>query len=324
MKKLLTTVDEDNISITDAFEAFISAKTSEGLRTATIRSYKGSVKDFLKFCDDNSYTDISEIDKELIEKYKLHLLSMEVSVETRNTYLRTLKTFVSYLIDAEDLTPVKIKLFQTPAKKEVTVYTDEEIKQLLNCRYKDSKRFSELRDYHLMLTFLLTGARRSTLANMLVEDVRFDDDILILRHIKRNNVFQIQQIPLNPDLKVALKKYLRKTKLIDKGVEYLFPNVEGKMLHPDTISSNMRDMCVVAGIKPRACHEYRRTFATKSYNTLEDTEKTRKLMLISDPRVMKRYINEDMGMLKESAQKLTFVTQIQAPRPLRGNINKGA
>ena len=55
MKKLLTTVDEDNISIADAFEAFISAKTSEGLRTATIRSYKGSIKDFLKFCDDNSY-----------------------------------------------------------------------------------------------------------------------------------------------------------------------------------------------------------------------------------------------------------------------------
>ena len=39
-------------------------------------------------------------------------------------------------------------------------------------------------------------------------------------------------------------------------------------------------------------------------------------MLISDPRVLKRYINEDMGMLKESAEKLNFVTQILAPRPL--------
>ena len=46
--------------------------------------------------------------------------------------------------------------------------------------------------------------------------------------------------------------------------------------------------------------------------------------MISDPRVLNRYINEDMGMLKESTEKLNFVTQILAPRPLRGNINKGA
>lgn len=324
MKKELTFIEEDSILITDAFDSFISKKTADGLRDATIRSYNGSIKDFMKFCDDNGYTDILEINKDLVEKYKLHLLSMEVAVETRNTYLRTLKTFVSYLIDEKELAPIKIKLFQTPAKNEVSVYSDEEIKKLLNCRYKDSKKIIELRDYYMMLTFLLTGARRASIVNMLIEDVRFDEDILILRHIKRNSVFQIQQIPLNPDLKVALKKYLRKTKLVERGVKYLFPNVGKDILHPDTITKKMNAICKVAGISPRACHEYRRTFATKTYAALEDTEKTRKLMVISDPRVLNRYINEDMGMLKESTEKLNFVTQILAPRPLRGNINKGA
>ena len=316
MKRKIMDIEECGVSITTAFNSFITTKKSEGRREATLRSYTGSFKDFLKFCDDKGYTDISEINKDLVEKYKLHLLDKDVSVETRNTYLRTLKAFTSYLFEEENLTPFKIKLFQAPVKEEVSVYSDEEIKKLLNCRYKNSKSFSEVRDYYLMLTFLLTGVRRGTLANMLVEDVRFDEDILILRHIKRNNVFKIQQIPLNPALKVALKKYLKRTRLEAQGVKYLFPNVEGNMLHPDTISKKMYKICEVSGVKPRACHEYRRTFATKSYNTLEDTEKTRKLMLISDPRVLKRYINEDMGMLKESAEKLNFVTQILAPRPL--------
>ncbi len=324
MKRKIKNIDKSGVSITNAFDSFITSKIAEGRRDATIRSYKGSIKDFLKFCDDKAYTDISEIDKDLVEKYKLHLLDMEIAVETRNTYLRTLKAFTSYLFEEENLVPFKIKLFQAPAKDEVTVYSDEEIKQLLNCRYKTSKTFSEVRDYYMMITFLLTGIRRGTLVNMLIEDVRFEENILILRHIKRNNVFKIQQIPLNSDLKVALRRYLKMTRLKEEGYEYLFPNVEGNMLHPDTVSKNMYELCNVAGVKPRACHEFRRTFATKTYGTLEDTEKTRKLMLISDVRVLRRYINEDMGMLQESAEKLNFVTQIQTPRPLRGNIRKGA
>lgn len=316
MKRKIRDIEECGVSINNAFDNFITSKKSEGRRDATIRSYKGSIKDFMKFCEDKGYTDVSEINKDLVEKYKLHLLDKDISAETRNTYLRTLKAFTSYLFEEENLIPFKIKLFQAPVKEEVSVYSDEEIKKLLNCRYKTSKSFSEVRDYYLMLTFLLTGVRRGTLVNMLIEDVRFDEDVLILRHIKRNNVFKIQQIPLNPDLKVALRKYLKRTRLVEHGVKYLFPNVEGNMLHPDSISKKMYKICEASGVKPRACHEYRRTFATKSYNTLEDTEKTRKLMMISDTRVLKRYINEDMDMLKESAEKLNFVTQILAPRPL--------
>ena len=44
------------------------------------------------------------------------------------------------------------------------------------------------------------------------------------------------------------------------------------------------------------------------------------LMLVSDSRVLKHYINEDMESLQESVQQLNFVTQIQAPRILQGEI----
>ena len=57
---------------------------------------------------------------------------------------------------------------------------------------------------------------------------------------------------------------------------------------------------------------------------LQQTKQTRKLMMISDPRVLRRYVNTDMEQLKESVQKLNFATQIKAPRPLRGEMRKGA
>ena len=179
MKRKIRDIEECGVSINNAFDNFITSKKSEGRRDATIRSYKGSIKDFMKFCEDKGYTDVSEINKDLVEKYKLHLLDKDISAETRNTYLRTLKAFTSYL---------------------------------------------------------------------------FEEDVLILRHIKRNNVFKIQQIPLNPNLKVALRKYLKRTRLVEQGVKYLFPNVEGNMLHPDSISKKMYKICEVSGVKPRACH----------------------------------------------------------------------
>ena len=90
MKRRIKDIEECGISITNAFDSFITNKKSEGRRDATIRSYKGSIKDFMKFCEDKGYTDVSEINKDLVEKYKLHLLDKDIYAETRNTYLRTL------------------------------------------------------------------------------------------------------------------------------------------------------------------------------------------------------------------------------------------
>lgn len=322
MKKVILDIDETTLSIANAFDNFITAKRSEGRRDTTLRSYRTSFKDFRLFCDDNNVINISEINKELIARYKEHLLDMNVSGETRNTYLRAVKAVAYYLMDEEDLPQFRIKLFPAQSKERVSTFSDDELRRLLNCRYKNSKSFCDVRDYYMMLTLLLTGTRRSTIANMKIEDIDFDTERICLRHIKRDNEFKIKQIPLNPDLNKLLRKYLKLTKLREQKIEYLFPNVEGKRMHPDTISKCISRLCEAAGVQPRSCHEFRRTFATKCYDQLDDIEKTRKLMLISDVRVLKHYINEDLGTLQESAQQLNFVTQIQTPRILQGKVGK--
>ena len=49
MKRKIRDIEECGVSINNAFDNFITSKKSEGRRDATIRSYKGSIKDFMKF-----------------------------------------------------------------------------------------------------------------------------------------------------------------------------------------------------------------------------------------------------------------------------------
>lgn len=323
MRKIINKVCNDNkLSIDMAFNNFISLKKSEGRKSDTIRSYNTSIKDFKKYCSTNNIIDIHDINKSLIEKYKEHLIELDISQESKNTYLRAVKAFVYYLIDEDKIAQFKIKLFPSPSKEKVSTFSDEELKKLLRSPLKDSDNFSDVRDYYIMFTFLLTGIRRSTLINLMIDDIDFDNDKIMLRHVKRDNDFKIKEIPLNSDLKIALRKYLLMTKLKEQKIDLLFPNVEGKMLHPDTVSKIINRVCKSVDIPIRGCHEFRRTFATKCYNQLEDIEKTRKLMLISDPRILKHYVNEDLNMLKESSKQLNFATQIESPYILKHSVNK--
>ena len=323
MKKLIKTKN-DRLSLQQAFHNFLILKKSEGRTKSTLNSYSTQLSCFFSYCTDKKISFVDQITKNLVDEYRVHLLNRaDITQDTRASYVRALKSFVSYLVSAEELDDFKIPNFPIASKTSVSTYSDEEIKQLLSCPWSKSKDFSEQRDYVMMLTLFLTGARRSTVRAMRIDDVNFEDELLTLRHIKRDMTFQIRQVPLNSDLKTAISKYLRKTGLCGQS-EYLFPNVEGGLLHVDTINKRMEKLFAAAGVEFRGCHEFRRTYATKTYAALGDIEQTRKLMMISDPRVLRRYVNTDMEQLKESVQKLNFATQIKAPRPLRGEMRKGA
>ena len=312
------------LTIETAFENFLTLKKSEGRSTETLRAYRTQAKCFLNYCEAHKITKVEQINFTLINAYKSYLVDRkDLTPDTRASYLRVVKCFANYLMESEEIESFKIKSFSTPSKTHVSTYSDEEIKKLINCKWSKSKEFSEYRDYVLMVTLLLTGARRSTVLGMKISDVDFTNDLLTLGHIKRDNTFQIRQIPLNPDLRPVLEKYLRKTG-IAKQCEYLFPNVSGDALHPDTVNKRMEKLFNAADVEFRGCHEFRRTFATKSYNALGDLNKTQKLMMISDPRILQRYVNTDMKVLQDSVQELTFITQIKAPRNLRGALKKGA
>ena len=55
MKRKINNIEDYGVSIRSAFDSFITTKQSEGRRDATISSYKRSIIDFMKFCEDNIF-----------------------------------------------------------------------------------------------------------------------------------------------------------------------------------------------------------------------------------------------------------------------------
>ena len=94
MRKIINKICNDNkLSIDMAFNNFISLKKSEGRRSDTIRSYNTSIKDFKKYCSANNIIDIHDINKSLIEKYKEHLIELDIAnTDANEPFARRIQT----------------------------------------------------------------------------------------------------------------------------------------------------------------------------------------------------------------------------------------
>ena len=114
----------------------------------------------------------------------------------------------------------------TPLKAEKKIketYTDNEINILL--KKPDTKKcnFSEYRDWVFINYVLATGNRVSTIINIKIGDIDFDNDTIILKKTKNRSQ---QIIPISNSLKIVLIEYLK----YRKGTieDYLFCNSSRK------------------------------------------------------------------------------------------------
>lgn len=307
---------ESQTTIETAFQRFIDTKVSEGREEATIKSYKSLTKDFLAYCEDNKIKTVDSIDKQAIERYKTHLLNTQENANTRNSYLRNVKCFIYFLMEDEEISTFKIKLFPEAPRLEVSTYSDDELKKLLK---KPKSDFIDTRG-HAMVAFLsATGVRRATLQHVLVKDVDFISNNIILRKVKRNNQYTTQQIPLPNDLKQILRKYITTFKLDTlqtSGERYLFPSAEGTKLHVDSINKILRKYCNRREVEYRGNHEFRRTYATKVNKIVKDTRKLQRLMMIADERVLNRYVSEDYEAIHEIGTQLNLINNLTPTRQL--------
>lgn len=315
MKNIFKNIDEKE-TIDTAFQRFIDTKTANGLRPKTIKSYDSLTKDFRAYCEDNSIQTIDSINKQTLERYKTHLLSTQDNATTRNSYLTNTRCFLYFLMEDGEISTFKIKLFPEAARLEVSTYSDEELKKLL--KKPKNNDFIDMRG-HAMVAFLAsTGVRRATLQHVLVKDVDFATNNIILRHVKRNNSYTTQQIPLPADLKQILRKYITTCKLDTLKVKerYLFPSCEGTKLHEDSINKLLNKYCKHKGVEFRGAHEFRRTYATKANKIIKDTRKLQRLMLIADERVLKRYVSEDYEAIHEIGTQLNLINSLTPSRQL--------
>lgn len=243
-----------SISLNDAFENFLLSKRAEGLSNKSITTYKGHLSCISHHL--NIFQQLSNVNKSEIEEMINSMRKSNLSSNSIASYVRTLKSFFSWA-KSEGLTSLTIQKYKAEETVKET-YTDEELKKLLVKPNLNKCDFTEYRNWVIINFLLNSGARSSTVRNILIKDVDIQNALIYYRHTKNKKA---QVIPLCSQMVSILKEYL----FYREGQEndYLFCSNVGGMLTSNALSHSIGKYNNRRGVQKTSIHLFRHTFAKK-------------------------------------------------------------
>jgi len=208
----------------------------KGLSVNTIKTYRDSLKLFLKFIAFRKNKAVSKVTLDDLDAESTVAFLQEIeksrgnSIATRNLRLASLKTFFAYLISQDIFRSGKYQqIMAVPLKRSskrlmeyLEVHEVEAITQSINRQDSNGER-----DYVILNLLYNTGARVSEICNLKVEQIRFESPPLITVVGKGQ---KLRQIPLWKETATILHKYLAKKHVLDNPEAMIFLNARGKPL----------------------------------------------------------------------------------------------
>lgn len=301
MPKITMQLPIQTKTIDKAFDEFLRWCKVKNLSPHTIKFYEVQFNEFLKFYQSN---DLQGINNDTINQYILYLREKGISDVTVNTYVRALRVIFYHWMDLGYIERFKVKLPKAEKKVKQT-YTDEELALLLKKPDLRKCTFAEFRDWVLVNYLLATGNRISTVANIKIGDLDFDNDCIILRHTKNKRQ---QIIPMSSTLKEVLLEYLKYRK--GNPDDYLFCNQYGEQMQVDSLKTAIKRYNQNRGVMKTSCHAFRHTFAKKYIMAGGDIFRLQKLLGHSSLEMVKEYVNMFAEDLKQNYDQLNPLEQI--------------
>ena len=128
--------------------------------------------------------EIADIDKAVFDSFIVKVgENKEISSQTLFTYAKDLKTVINFFIKQEYCRSFVMKLPKVD-KQTIATYTDEELEKLLRKPNINKCSFVEYSNYVMVAIFLSTGISLSSLTNIRVKDINFDDEVVNIVHTK--------------------------------------------------------------------------------------------------------------------------------------------
>ena len=283
MRKKIKMQVDNNVTLQEGVQAYLNDLEARNCRAGTIRHYDIAVKQIYKIIPPD--TSIAELDKDTWDSFKI-----EIRCDGRNemscyTYCRDFKTLLRFFMKQEWLPQMALTLPKVDSTA-VETYTDEELKKLLKRPNMRSCNFTEYKCW-VMVNFLMsTGMRQHSLVNIKIRDVDFDTHTVTARVTKNRKVLII---PLNHDIEMILKEYLKYRKAKDD--EYLFCNEFGNQLVKSTIYHQMYWYNKNRGVETTGIHRYRHTFAKKWVMMGGNVVALQKILGHSSLAITQNYLN---------------------------------
>ena len=267
-------------------ESFLIDRRSQGLSSETISFYTKKLKYFLKYCEGQALTQVSQLTSDLIRRYILELS------ETHNpggvhACFRPLRTLL-YWIEDEEIMPqgwknpirrVKAPKLPTEPIEPISV---EDINLLLKtCE----SNYSGVRDKAMMLGLLDTGARAKEFLNINLEDIELATGSVLIRQGKGRKP---RLVFLGRKSIRAIRAFLRAR---HDNNPALWVSIHGDRMTYAALRCLLRRRAQLIGLKDIPTpHDFRRAFALVMLRNGVDIFALQKLMGHSDLQVLRRYL----------------------------------
>ena len=202
-----------------------------------------------------------------------------------NTRYRALRALVNWFIDEDYLekSPMPRRAPRIP-KTLPPIFTKNEVAAML--RLCPPKVWWGARDQALIIVPLTTGLRREELVMLDINDIRFEDRLLLVRHGKGDKQRYVD-LPAQ-----AMSAMLRYQKHRDPAQSAFFQTVHGGRVSGNAILQVFGKLGRRAGIETTRCspHTARHTFATEYLRSGGDLRRLQRLMGHSSIKVTEVYL----------------------------------
>jgi integrase/recombinase XerD len=282
--KLQAEQEQETIKINEGFKQFQTYNIARNLSPRSIEYYQDTIERFLQFYDGEKTCDTITPNTifEYIAYMRQHCNIKDITVNTR---LRSVRAMCYYFMKMGYMPRFQIELIR--AKKEIKeTYTDNELAILLEKPKISQTTFAEYRNWVVINYLMATGNRVSTICNLKVKDIDFNDGVVILRRTKNRRE---QVIPLSKTIRAILKEYLK----YRKGTpdDYLFCSVNGDKLEESGLRIGIRKYNHKRGITKTSIHLFRHTFAKKWILNGGDVFRLQKVLGHSSMEIVREYVN---------------------------------
>ena len=266
----------------------------------TIISYRKDLEDFAKFLlDTESIGNLQKADKKMVRNFIIHLNNQKLSKRSINRKISTLKSFYNFLLRISEIkiSPLEgISMLKFYAEKQIP-FSEEEMKHLLLILEEAQV---ELLDKLIIEVLYQTGMRRAELCNLLLENVNFSRNEIVV--IGKGNKERI--VPISPDLSKVLKiYYLEHRKPTAEAEKYFFVSSKGKKITEKFVYLMVTSYLSQVSLKEKKSpHILRHSFATHVLNGGAEISKVKKIMGHASLASTQVYTNANIEQLKKVFQ----------------------
>lgn len=304
-EKILMQKKIKNKNLDVLFDDFIRNCKVRNLRPATIQYYEDFINIFFKFIDYK--TPANKVTKDTIDSYVLFLKKKGTENDTTiNSNLNAIRSFCKFCQENGYMEKFKIDKIRAD-RHIISTYTDSELALLLKKPNTKECNFKSFRNWCICNTLFATGMRASSLINLKVKDLDFDNSLIKYSHTKNRKQ---QVVPMSHTLSKVLAEYLqfRKTETEE---DYVFVNAYGGFLQRNQLSHDLKEYNKQRHVNQFGVHKWRHTFAKKWIMNNGDTFRLQKILQHSTLDMTRIYVDMFTTDLQKDFNTFNPLEQMQ-------------